>query len=54
MLGTAHPAKFAEGVEPVVGRTLPLPEALASRMGTPPVFTRIAPRLPELAAALED
>jgi len=54
VLGTAHPAKFAEGVEPVVGRTLPLPEALASRMGTPPVFTRIAPRLPELAAALED
>lgn len=54
VLGTAHPAKFAEGVEPVVGRTLPLPEALASRMGTPPVFTRIAPRLPELAAALEE
>ena len=53
VLGTAHPAKFAEGVEPVVGRTLPLPEALASRMGTPPVFTEIGPRLSELAAALE-
>jgi threonine synthase len=54
VLGTAHPAKFAEGVEPVVGRTLPLPEALAARMGTPPAFTVIAPRLPELSAALED
>lgn len=53
VLGTAHPAKFAEGVEPVVGRTLPLPEALASRMGTPPVYREIAPRLTELAAALE-
>lgn len=54
VLGTAHPAKFAEGVEPVVGRILPLPEALASRMGAPSVFTEIAPRLPDLAAALEE
>lgn len=54
VLGTAHPAKFAEGVEPVVGRSLPLPEALASRMGTPPVFTEISPRLAELAAALAE
>lgn len=30
-LGTAHPAKFKESVEAILGQTLPLPEALASR-----------------------
>ncbi|MCS3433009.1 threonine synthase [Klebsiella sp. BIGb0407] len=30
-LGTAHPAKFKESVEEILGQTLPLPEELASR-----------------------
>ncbi|MBS9437511.1 threonine synthase [Photorhabdus noenieputensis] len=30
-LGTAHPAKFKESVEQILGRELPLPEALAER-----------------------
>jgi threonine synthase len=53
VLATAHPAKFAEGVEPVVGRVLPLPEALAARMGSAPVFRAIPPRLQALVDALE-
>lgn len=34
-LGTAHPAKFKESVEAILGETLPLPEALASRADLP-------------------
>lgn len=34
-LGTAHPAKFKESVEAILGQTLPLPEALASRAELP-------------------
>jgi threonine synthase len=30
LLATAHPAKFREHVEPVIGREVPLPPALAS------------------------
>jgi len=34
-LGTAHPAKFKESVEAILGQTLSLPEALASRADLP-------------------
>ncbi|MCT6590923.1 threonine synthase [Pantoea dispersa] len=34
-LGTAHPAKFKESVEEVLGQPLPLPEALAARADLP-------------------
>lgn len=34
-LGTAHPAKFKESVEEILGETLPLPEELASRADLP-------------------
>jgi threonine synthase len=34
-LGTAHPAKFKESVEEILGQTLPLPEELASRADLP-------------------
>ena len=34
-LGTAHPAKFKESVEVILGQTLPLPEELASRADLP-------------------
>ena len=30
LLATAHPAKFRENVEPVIGREVPLPGALAA------------------------
>ncbi|KAA9002678.1 threonine synthase [Affinibrenneria salicis] len=34
-LGTAHPAKFKESVEAILGKTLPLPDALAQRAELP-------------------
>ncbi|VEC00945.1 Threonine synthase [Cedecea lapagei] len=34
-LGTAHPAKFKESVEEILGETLPLPQELASRADLP-------------------
>ncbi len=34
-LGTAHPAKFKESVEEILGQKLPLPEALAERAELP-------------------
>ena len=34
-LGTAHPAKFKESVEEILGETLPLPKALADRADLP-------------------
>lgn len=34
-LGTAHPAKFKESVEAILGQALPLPEALAERAQLP-------------------
>jgi threonine synthase len=35
VLATAHPAKFRESVEPVIGAPLPLPEALARHLEKP-------------------
>ena len=54
VLATAHPAKFAETVEPLIGRTLPLPPGIASVMGLPRRSTVIAPELDALRAALAD
>ena len=34
-LGTAHPTKFKESVEAILGETLPLPKALADRADLP-------------------
>ena len=34
-LGTAHPAKFKESVEAILGETLPLPKELADRADLP-------------------
>ncbi len=53
VLATAHPAKFAEVVEPVLNRSLPLPEALAERMGAPRQFIPVGPTLAELEGALK-
>jgi threonine synthase len=35
VLGTAHPVKFAEVVEPVVGHPIPVPERLAHLLALP-------------------
>ncbi len=47
LLATAHPAKFAEIVEPVIGKTLPLPAELARCMEG---NRRVVPMEPELEA----
>jgi threonine synthase len=52
VLATAHPAKFAEIVEPVLGRSLPLPAPLADRLGAPREFMPVGPTLRDLEWAL--
>ncbi len=42
-LATAHPAKFREVVEPVIGTTVPIPPALADALARPRLSTRISP-----------
>ena len=52
ILATAHPAKFREGVEPVLGRPIPLPPPLAAALARPRQVTRIAARIEALEALL--
>ena len=40
-LATAHPAKFAEIVEPIIGRKVEKPEPLAQALGQPRHIIRI-------------
>src|SRR5262249_17983781 len=42
VVATAHPAKFAEIVEPLIGRPVPVPEALARLFARPTHCTEIA------------
>lgn len=49
-LCTAHPVKFREAVEPVIGRSLPVPERLAACLAAERHVTPIPPE----AAALRD
>jgi len=51
-LATAHPAKFAEVVEPALGQAVPMPAALAQALARPRVVERIGPTLRELDAIL--
>lgn len=51
-LATAHPAKFAEVVQPLIGRPVELPERLQRCLEREPKAERIAPRLEELAPLL--
>ena len=43
VLATAHPAKFAETVEPLIGETLPIPSGIARVMDRPRRSIEIAP-----------
>ena len=49
---TAHPAKFETIVEPVIGRVVPVPPALAELLGRPTASTPLVPRLATFAAEL--
>ncbi len=53
VLATAHPAKFGEVVEPVIGRPVPLPPALAERLALPPRAVPVGAALPAIVAVLE-
>ena len=51
-LATAHPAKFGDIVEPIVGRPVPVPAPLADAMRRPRLVEHIAPDLAQLAPLL--
>ena len=52
VLGTAHPAKFPEVVEPTLGQAVALPPALAERLALDVRATRIPPQLDVLVSVL--
>jgi len=52
VVATAHPAKFREIVEPLIGRTIPVPETLAKLFARPTDCTEIEADLGALRAAL--
>jgi threonine synthase len=53
LAATAHPAKFNEIVEPLIGKSIDVPESLARLLRLPSRFRDIPPTLRALAAALE-
>ena len=53
IVATAHPAKFNEIVEPLIGRAVAVPPSLARLLSLPSQCLDIQPTLPALAAALE-
>ena len=52
LVATAHPAKFNDIVEPIIGKSVDVPPALARLLALPRHFTDIAPSLGALAAVL--
>ncbi len=52
IVGTAHPAKFREIVEPLIGQAIPVPETLAKLFARPTECTEIDADLSALRAAL--
>lgn len=54
LVSTAHPAKFREIVEPLIGRKVPVPEALASLFARPTARTEIQADLDSLRDALRE
>jgi threonine synthase len=53
VVATAHPAKFNEIVEPIIGKKVGVPESLARLLALPQHFKDLPPTLGALAAALE-
>jgi len=52
VVATAHPAKFPEVVEPLIGREVPLPPALAAMLAKPSMAARLANDADALKAEL--
>ncbi len=53
LVATAHPAKFNEVVEPIIGKAVDIPESLARLLRLPQHFLDLPPTLQAVAAALE-
>jgi threonine synthase len=53
VVATAHPAKFNEIVEPIIGRPIAVPDSLAHLLRLPEHHTDVPPTLEALSAALE-
>jgi threonine synthase len=51
-LATAHPAKFGEIVEPVIGRAIDMPGPLTDALSRPPQILRMRASLDRVAEAL--
>jgi threonine synthase len=54
LVSTAHPAKFRETVEPLIGRPVAVPESLAKLFARPTACTEIEADLASLRGALAD
>lgn len=52
LVATAHPAKFNDIVEPLIGGAVPVPPALAALLELPSVQANIEPRLEDLRRVL--
>ena len=52
LVATAHPAKFNDIVEPLIGEPVPVPPALAALLELPSVQTEVEPTLEALRAVL--
>jgi threonine synthase len=52
LVATAHPAKFNDIVEPLIGEAVPVPPALAALLELPSVQTEVEPTLGALRAVL--
>jgi threonine synthase len=52
IVATAHPAKFDEIVEPLIGARVPVPESLAEILARPRIERQIAARPEQLHQAL--
>jgi threonine synthase len=53
LVATAHPAKFNDVVEPLIGTAVPVPPALAALLELPSIQTVVEPRLDDLRRVLE-
>ena len=54
LVSTAHPAKFREIIEPLIGRAVPVPESLAQLLARPTARTEIDADLDSLRDALRE
>jgi threonine synthase len=54
LVSTAHPAKFPEIVEPLIGRKVPVPQTLAALLARPTQSVEIDPQLAALEAVLAE